>query len=87
MGELLPKPSIDSEQEGINFPLSALLKKMGADLFLAKFLNIYVPFFNSAQAAAENAFSQKGFDVAGKYIEKVWVPSPSNPRTGAWVPK
>lgn len=47
----------------------------------------YEPSGHAAQAAAENAFSQKGFDVAGKYIEKVWVPNPSNPRTGAWVPK
>jgi adhesin HecA-like repeat protein len=47
----------------------------------------YEPSGRAAQTAAENAFSQKGFDVAGKYIEKVWVPDPINPRTGAWVPK
>lgn len=47
----------------------------------------YEPSGRAAQAAAENAFSQKGLDVAGKYIEKVWVPDTSNPRTGAWVPK
>lgn len=41
----------------------------------------------AAQLAAKNTFSKKGLDVAGKYVEKVWVPNPSNPRTGAWVPK
>jgi filamentous hemagglutinin len=47
----------------------------------------YEPSGRAAQAVAENAFSQKGLDVAGKYIEKVWVPDSSNPRIGAWVPK
>ncbi|GAB5341104.1 hypothetical protein PFUM301598_56830 [Pseudomonas fluorescens] len=41
----------------------------------------------AAQAAAEKAFAQKGFDVSGKYVEKVWVPTLGNPRSGAWVPK
>ncbi|WP_371913938.1 hemagglutinin repeat-containing protein, partial [Pseudomonas sp. 35 E 8] len=47
----------------------------------------YEPSGRAAQIAAENAFSQKGLDVTGKYIEKVWVPDPGNPRKGAWVPK
>ena len=47
----------------------------------------YEPSGRAAQAAAENAFSQKGFDVTGKYVEKVWAPNPNNPRTGAWVQK
>ena len=47
----------------------------------------YEPSGRAAQTAAEDAFSQKGLDVGGKYIEKVWVPDPSNSRKGAWVPK
>jgi filamentous hemagglutinin len=47
----------------------------------------YEPSGQAAQAAAEEAFSKKGFDVAGKYIEKVWAPDPGNSRKGAWVPK
>lgn len=47
----------------------------------------YEPSGSAAQAAAERAFSQKGLDVAGKYIEKVWVPDSNNPRKGSWVPK
>lgn len=51
MDELLPKPSIDSEQEGINFPLSALLKQRGqkkGGLFFAKLLNKSIPFLQIA---------------------------------------
>ena len=47
----------------------------------------YEPSDRAAQAAAEEAFSKKGFDVGGKYIEKVWVPDSGNSRKGAWVPK
>ncbi|MCQ3001530.1 hypothetical protein NLO98_17400 [Pseudomonas syringae] len=47
----------------------------------------YEPSGSAAQAAAERAFSQKGLDVSGKYIEKVWVPDSNNPRKGSWVPK
>ena len=47
----------------------------------------YEPSCRAAQAAAEDAFSRKGLDVGGKYIEKVWVPDSSNSRKGAWVPK
>ncbi|MGY2145860.1 MULTISPECIES: hypothetical protein [Pseudomonas] len=47
----------------------------------------YEPSGRAAQIAAENAFSQKGLDVTGKYIEKVWVPDLGNPRKVAWVPK
>ena len=47
----------------------------------------YEPSGRAAQAAAEDAFSRKGLDVGGKYIEKVWVPDSSDSRKGAWVPK
>lgn len=44
----------------------------------------YQPFGQNAQNAAEQAFGNLGYDVSGKYIEKVWVPDPSLPRGGAW---
>lgn len=47
----------------------------------------YEPSGPAAQAAAEKAFSQKGLDVNGTYIEKIWLPNPSKPSSGAWVPK
>ncbi|WP_434602754.1 DUF637 domain-containing protein [Pseudomonas sp. Z4-7] len=47
----------------------------------------YEPSGPAAQAAAENAFSKKGLDVGGKYIEKVWVSDPADTKKGAWVPK
>ena len=46
----------------------------------------YQPFGPNAQSAAEQAFSDLGFDVSGKYVEKVWVPDPTLPRGGAWRP-
>jgi filamentous hemagglutinin len=46
----------------------------------------YQPFGPKAQNAAEQAFGNLGYDVGGKYIEKVWVPDPSLPRGGAWRP-
>lgn len=49
MGKLLPRPSIDLKPEGINFSLSALLKKSGRIHFFAKFLNKYVPFFEAVK--------------------------------------
>jgi len=40
----------------------------------------YHPSGPQAQAVAETAFQEAGFDVAGKYIEKMWDGN-------AWVPK
>jgi filamentous hemagglutinin len=39
----------------------------------------YLPTGPSAQRAAERAFRNAGFDISGKYIEKVWNGT-------AWVP-
>lgn len=39
------------------------------------------------QAAAEEAFSKKGFDMGEEYIVKIWVPDSGNFRKGVWVPK
>lgn len=47
----------------------------------------YEPFGINAQNAAETAFTQRGFDVTGKYVEKVWVPDPKLPDKGSWRQK
>lgn len=47
----------------------------------------YEPSGTSAKVAAEKAFSEKGFEVKDKYIEKIWVADPVNPRKGKWTPK
>lgn len=47
----------------------------------------YEPSGPAAQAAVEKAFSQKGLDVNGTYTEKIWLPNPSKPSSGDWVPK
>lgn len=47
----------------------------------------FIFYCTSAKVAAEKAFSEKGFEFKDKYIEKVWVADPVNPRKGDWIPK
>lgn len=47
----------------------------------------YEPIGSAAQQVAENAFKKLGFDVAKKYIEKIWIPDPRLPKRGVWRPQ
>ncbi len=46
----------------------------------------YLPTGTSAQQAAEEAFSNLGFDTYEKYIEKQWIEDLNHPNGGAWRP-
>jgi filamentous hemagglutinin len=47
----------------------------------------YLPTGQSAQKAAEDAFTQMEFNTSGKYIEKTWIIDQKLPRGGAWRPQ